>query len=363
MSEELVQINDDTTNSLEDAFQMITSIVNSQRAYYEKTIEALNQKISDLESKLLESQNKIIKLQAKLRSVATTVTKMEESEENFILENKLQQQVQKNNSQISQQLNKTRNINDKNTASFRNGNGNNGKGNINNFGNNNDCFNRNNSKNINITNFHQKFNTEFKDFNFSKKDYLKDNIAQLVSANQLNSKYVKYFEPSEKTSINNIINKENISNSQIPMNIKKKSNEIPFYEENNIDTEIYKTYGDSNFQKYAKKKIKKKNSNSNEVTETNFNDPKLNNTTENIFNVEEIVTDISKNRVYNKNRHSIGKFNDIENKIMNMRTNLNIYNSMNQTKSSSGVINERIKSSTVKNMKKNIKGNNLFYEN
>ena len=76
-----------TTSYLNDAFDIILKIFNKERIYYEKTINSLKGKVSELEESLIQVkkenmsyQSRISKLKGKLRSISKTVSKLEDSD-------------------------------------------------------------------------------------------------------------------------------------------------------------------------------------------------------------------------------------------------------------------------------------------
>ena len=74
-------------SSLNEAFELIKNIFNKERNLYEKTINTLKNRISELEEALnnankdnMKYQSKISKLKEKLNSISKTVSKLEESD-------------------------------------------------------------------------------------------------------------------------------------------------------------------------------------------------------------------------------------------------------------------------------------------
>lgn len=77
----------DSTTSLNNAFELILKIFNEERMCYEKAINSLKDKVSELEESLIKVQNenksyqsKISKLKGKLQSISKTVSKLEDSD-------------------------------------------------------------------------------------------------------------------------------------------------------------------------------------------------------------------------------------------------------------------------------------------
>ena len=83
--------------SLEDAFQIINSIINSEREKYENIINTMNQKMNELKTQLDELKdenskykNKIFELQNQFASISNTISQLNELKDNKNLnENKL----------------------------------------------------------------------------------------------------------------------------------------------------------------------------------------------------------------------------------------------------------------------------------
>ena len=76
--------------SLNDAFELIKGIFDKERESYEKTIKTLKNRISQLEDALLKAnkenmkyQSKISDLKSKLSTISKTVSKLEDSENDF----------------------------------------------------------------------------------------------------------------------------------------------------------------------------------------------------------------------------------------------------------------------------------------
>lgn len=81
--------------SLNDAFELIIKVFNEERLYYEKTINSLREKVTELENSLIKAkkenysyQTKISKLKGKLRSISKTVSRLEESDFDSKIEKK-----------------------------------------------------------------------------------------------------------------------------------------------------------------------------------------------------------------------------------------------------------------------------------
>jgi len=87
--------NSNCKNSLNDAFELILKVFNEERLYYEKTINSLREKVTELENSLIKTkkenyayQTKISKLKGKLRSISKTVSRLEESDFDAKIEKK-----------------------------------------------------------------------------------------------------------------------------------------------------------------------------------------------------------------------------------------------------------------------------------
>lgn len=313
-------------NNLEEAFQMISSIFVSERTYYEQIIESLKEKITDLESQLSESQNqnilyknKITQLQSKLRSVANTVTRIEEGDDDF-----LDEFENDNESKFSKSKLNMININ-----SFRKGN----------------CINEGKETFNKKISYHEKLKTDFcSDFQNIKETYLNNENRKLGSANPIRKKNNIFGQVKGRSTMNSI-NINSINNKHIPVKIKKKNIDMCMDDIN---------YNNNN------KMIDSFDDNSESDKNNDFQNQK-NRTMGNIF-------EFNNDSKVLKTRQSSDKFDLIENKIRNMRTNLSIYNIQNNNNSNnkSTVImnNESTNSSTNLNKKnfRNIKNNRLYYQ-
>jgi hypothetical protein len=113
--------NPDSTTSLNNAFELILKIFNEERLCYEKAINSLKDKVSELEESLIKVkkenksyQSKISNLKGKLKSISKTVSKLEDSDFTPKPEKRHHQKIIQN-----EELNGF-NINDKNFSFMKN---------------------------------------------------------------------------------------------------------------------------------------------------------------------------------------------------------------------------------------------------
>lgn len=200
-----------SNKSLEEAYKMINSIFNEERNYYQRTIEMLKGKISDLEVQLgkehdlnLIYRNKIFQLQAKLKSISNTI-RIDENEEDI------------NDSNILNQfydISKPRNAEKINT--FR-------------------------STNKMLENY----SNEFSSITSYKNNYLRDK--KVNSANRIRKKIQLPFK--EITSFNSTNSTHN------PVKLRRRNNNNLI--KNNGDNNDYESYNDISINGYNQKENNK----------------------------------------------------------------------------------------------------------
>ena len=280
--------------SLEDAFQIISSIINTEREKYENIINNMNQKMNELKTQLdqlkdenSKYKNKIFELQNQFVSISNTISQLNEVQDNKdSKENKL-------NLYSSETF-------DKNSS-----------GKINN---NNDLTNKLkheykplNNKDDNINNFVSIDSKNNINSNFVEKDLNKqrNNFQQYtISINRqlFNKKLVK-----KNNSLNILTKNKNISKSfnyqnHIPVKIIRNNNDY--------DGQMKNNYSQSTYNLYSNNLLKS-------------NGKIINNVKSERRSFENYAIENYSNK---KNNTQRDKFNNIERKIKNMKSGLSIYN-------------------------------------
>lgn len=280
--------------SLDDAFQIISTIINKEREKYENIINNMTKKMNELKTQLAQIQdenskykNKLFELQNQFVSISNTINQLNEVKDNKTLsENKL-------NSYSSETLDKNAsgkiNNNNENTSRLKKE------------------YTSLNAKDNNINDYISINTKNNINSNFVEKDLNKQNINYQqfkISLNKqlFNKKFVK------KTNSLNILTKnKNISKSfnhqtHVPVKIVRNTN--------NIDGQIKNNYSQSTFNLYSNNILK-------------LNDKIINNTKSERKSFENYAIESYTYKKYNSQKD---KFNNIEKRIKNMKSNLSIYN-------------------------------------
>jgi hypothetical protein len=280
--------------SLEDAFQIISSIINTEREKYENIINTMNQKINELKTQLdqlkdenSKYKNKIIELQNQFVSISNTISQLNEVKDNKALnENKLNlyssETFDKNNSE------KTINNNDQ-TNRLQNE------------------FKSLNNKDDNINNYisidsKNNINSNFVDKDLNKQNNNFQQYKLSLNRQLFNKKLVK-----KNNSFNLLTKNKNISKSfnnqnHIPVKIVRNNNDI--------DGQMKNNYSQSSYNLISNNLLKS-------------NGKIINNAKTERRSFENYVLENYSNK---KNNTQRDKFNNIERKIKNMKSGLSIYN-------------------------------------
>ena len=280
--------------SLEDAFRIINSIINSEKEKYENIINIMNQKITELKLQIKELKeentkykNKIFHLQNHFVSFSNTISELNEMSDKQIINENNNNKILNNddilkNKEVFNKMKKmsiSMNSNDNNINIFNNSDLNNNKDYklINN--NINDNLNKNNFNNLNIN--YQQFKNSLNQQLFNKKLIRKINS----------------FSQREKTGSKSFNFKNNI-----PIKIIKRNNEDDRNTDNNtgsinsLDVDLLKFRNKNNCILKNDRKLYDKNS----------------------------MQSYSYKRQYNSQKD---KYNKIERRIKNLKNGLSIYNS------------------------------------
>ena len=273
----------ETQGSLNDAFDLIKNIFEKERTSYEKTINSLKNKISGLEEALLKAnkenmiyQTKISNLKRKLTSISKTVSKLEESDFEPKNENK-------ENEKIDVIINKD-NINN-NNIKYRN------KDKANSF----------RKKTKYITNINRSVNDNYEQFMNTNLLNIKNNNKQLNDGEDIKTNYNNKSNKPMKKSLST-----KIKNSLLN-NVEETENKISARQNN-----IFKNYArnEENHSLYL---------HSNGFSEKNKN--------------IKLIENYDKRCNTNKVKYlSCDKYNQIEQKIKGIKSNLNIFKEKEETK-------------------------------
>ena len=273
--------------SLEDAFQIISSIINTEREKYENIINNMNQKMNELKTQLdqlkdenSKYKNKIFELQNQFVSISNTISQLNEVKDSkAINENNLNlyssETFDKNNSE------KTINNNDQTNRlqnEFKS---------LNNKDDNKNSYNNLDSKN--------NINSNFVDKELNKQN---NNFQQYkISLNKqlFNKKLVK-----KNNSLNILTKNKNISKSfnyqnHIPVKIVRNNNDI--------DGQLTNNYSQSTYNLYSNNLLKS-------------NGKIINNPKSERRSFENYAMDNYSNK---KNNTQNDKYNNIERRIKNMK--------------------------------------------
>ena len=266
-----------SSNSLNDAFDLILKVFNEERAYYENTINTLKDKISMLEETLVKVkkenisyQSRISKLKGKLSSISKTVSKLEESEFEIKLDNT--KDIEQND------INKIMNSSHSNTIKYRN------TDTLNSF--------RKNTK----------------------------NISEINKSNSITNNYNSYYLKM------NLLNNTKLKNNgeDINTNYNRKTHK------KTLSTKIKNSI--LNLNNPHSSKIKRRNEDKNNMFKSHcYNDEDvsflLNNLNENEIQGK-MTVQIDNDKIINVNRKKYlgrDKFNKIEQKIKGLKSALSIY--------------------------------------
>ena len=266
-----------SSNSLNDAFDLILKVFNEERAYYENTINTLKDKISMLEETLVKVkkenisyQSRISKLKGKLSSISKTVSKLEESEFEIKLDNT--KDIEQND------INKIMNSSHSNTIKYRN------TDTLNSF--------RKNTK----------------------------NISEINKSNSITNNYNSYYLKM------NLLNNTKLKNNgeDINTNYNRKTHK------KTLSTKIKNSI--LNLNNPHSSKIKRRNEDKNNMFKSHcYNDEDvsflLNNLNENEIQGK-MTVQIENDKIINVNRKKYlgrDKFNKIEQKIKGLKSALSIY--------------------------------------
>ena len=266
-----------SSNSLNDAFDLILKVFNEERAYYENTINTLKDKISMLEETLVKVkkenisyQSRISKLKGKLSSISKTVSKLEESEFEIKLDNT--KDIEQND------INKIMNSSHSNTIKYRN------TDTLNSF--------RKNTK----------------------------NISEINKSNSITNNYNSYYLKM------NLLNNTKLKNNgeDINTNYNRKTHK------KTLSTKIKNSI--LNLNNPHSSKIKRRNEDKNNMFKSHcYNDEDvsflLNNLNENEIQ-SQMTIQVENDKIINVNRKKYlgrDKFNKIEQKIKGLKSALSIY--------------------------------------
>ena len=266
-----------SSNSLNDAFDLILKVFNEERAYYENTINTLKDKISMLEETLVKVkkenisyQSRISKLKGKLSSISKTVSKLEESEFEIKIDNT--KDIEQND------INKIMNSSHSNTIKYRN------TDTLNSF--------RKNTK----------------------------NISEINKSNSITNNYNSYYLKM------NLLNNTKLKNNgeDINTNYNRKTHK------KTLSTKIKNSI--LNLNNPHSSKIKRRNENKNNMFKSHcYNDEDvsflLNNINENEIQGK-MTVQVENDKIINVNRKKYlgrDKFNKIEQKIKGLKSALSIY--------------------------------------
>jgi hypothetical protein len=280
--------------SLEDAFQIISSIINTEREKYENIINNMNQKMNELKTQLDQMKdenskykNKIFELQNQFASISNTISQLNEVKDSkAINENNLNlyssetfeknssEKINNNNDFTNRLKNEYKSLNDKD--------------------NNKNSYNNIDSKN--------NINSNFVDKELNKQN---NNFQQYkISLNKqlFNKKLVK-----KNNSLNILTKNKNISKSfnyqnHIPVKIVRNNNDI--------DGQLTNNYSQSTYNLYSNNLLKS-------------NGKIINNAKSERRSFENYAMDNYSNK---KNNTQNDKYNNIERRIKNMKSGLSIYN-------------------------------------
>ena len=280
--------------SLEDAFQIISSIINTEREKYENIINNMNQKMNELKTQLdqlkdenSKYKNKIFELQNQFVSISNTISQLNEVKDSkAINENNLNlyssetpeknssEKINNNNDFTNRLKNEYKSLNDKDV-------------------------NKNSYNNLDSKN---NINSNFVDKELNKQN---NNFQQYkISLNKqlFNKKLVK-----KNNSLNILTKNKNISKSfnyqnHIPVKIVRNNNDI--------DGQLTNNYSQSTYNLYSNNLLKS-------------NGKIINNPKSERRSFENYAMDNYSNK---KNNTQNDKYNNIERRIKNMKSGLSIYN-------------------------------------
>ena len=280
--------------SLEDAFQIISSIINTEREKYENIINTMNQKMNVLKTQLDELKdenskykNKIFELQNQFVSISNTISQLNEVKDNKNLnENKLNlhssetfeknssEKINNNNDFTNRLKNEYKSLNDKDV--------------------NKNSYNNLDSKNNINSNYVEK------DLNKQRNNFQQYKIS--LNRQLFNKKLVK-----KNNSLNILTKNKNISKSfnyqnHIPVKIVRNNNDI--------DGQLTNNYSQSTYNLYSNNLLKS-------------NGKIINNPKSERRSFENYAIENYSNK---KNNTQRDKFNNIERRIKNMKSGLSIYN-------------------------------------
>ena len=280
--------------SLEDAFQIISSIINAEREKYENIINTMNQKMNELKTQLdqlkdenSKYKNKIFELQNQFVSISNTISQLNEVKDNKAL----------NENNLNLYSSKTLDKNDSGKINNTNDLANRVKNEYNSLNNKDDNINNyisiDSKNNINSNLVNKGINKQNNNFQQYK-----------ISLNRqlFNKKLVK-----KNNSLNLLTKNKNVSKSfnnqnHIPVKIVRNNNDIDGQMKNNYSQSTYNLYS-NNLLKSNGKIIN--NAKSERRSFENYNMESYSN---------------------KKNNTQRDKFNNIERKIKNMKSGLSIYN-------------------------------------
>lgn len=280
--------------SLEDAFQIISSIINTEREKYENIINTMNQKMNELKTQLDQMKdenskykNKIFELQNQFASISNTISQLNEVKNNKTI-NKNELNLYSSEILDKNSSGKINNNNDL-TNRFKNENKplNNKDDNINSY------VSLDSKNNINS-------NFEDKDLNKQNNNFQQYKIS--LNRQLFNKKLVK-----KNNSLNLLTKNKNISKSfnyqnHIPVKIVRNNNDL--------DGQIKNNYSQSTYNLYSNNLLKS-------------NGKIINTTKSERRSFENYAMDNYSNK---KNNTQRDKYNNIERRIKNMKSGLSIYN-------------------------------------
>ena len=280
--------------SLEDAFQIISSIINTEREKYENIINNMNQKMNELKTQLdqlkdenSKYKNKIFELQNQFVSISNTISQLNEVKDSkAINENNLNlyssETFEKNS---SEKINNNNDFTNRLKNEYKS---------LNNKDDNKNSYNNLDSNN--------NINSNFVDKELNKQN---NNFQQYkISLNKqlFNKKLVK-----KNNSLNILTKNKNISKSfnyqnHIPVKIVRNNNDI--------DGQLTNNYSQSTYNLYSNNLLKS-------------NGKIINNPKSERRSFENYAMDNYSNK---KNNTQNDKYNNIERRIKNMKSGLSIYN-------------------------------------
>lgn len=280
--------------SLNDAFELIKGIFDKERESYEKTIKTLKNRISQLEDALLKAnkenmkyQSKISDLKSKLSTISKTVSKLEDSENDFEIKKTIKENAKEQFINIKKE-------NNYNNIKYRN---------------NNERMNTFRKKTKFITNINRSVNDN--EHHQLKNNFLENlNIKQLNNGEDIKSNYNnKTSKPNKKAFSYKIKNRLLNAEETEGKNTSRKNNLFKSYAYNGENPSIY-------------------------LSSNGYNENKRN---------MRLKDDIDKRNKTNKIKYlSFDKYNQIEKKIKGIKSGLNIFKEKEETKLSDSLNNNSI---------------------